>query len=174
MTRTETRRGQAMVETVVVMFFLCLAFFYAGDYANVLLTKTVIAHAAARGARARAVGFNDFMVTKTVRIASMGVAGECLTKEANGTSPLSTAALVSRSGSYLETEYEADTKGVLDFELWDPSRLGWTCAEPGGEYGELTMRVWQKAPVHLSDRDGPLRTVEGEVSIENHYSRYLR
>ena len=33
-TRSGRRRGQAMVETVVVMFFLCLIFFLVYEYAN--------------------------------------------------------------------------------------------------------------------------------------------
>ncbi|MBO7686965.1 MAG: pilus assembly protein, partial [Kiritimatiellae bacterium] len=76
-TRSGRRRGQAMVETVVVMFALCLVFFSVYEYANVLTAHTVVNYAAARAARARTVGFNDFMVTKTVRVATASVAGKC-------------------------------------------------------------------------------------------------
>ena len=75
--RSGTRNGQAMVETVVVMFFLCLVFFLGYEYANLFTAHTVVNYAAARAARARAVGFNDFMVTKTIRVATAGVAGAC-------------------------------------------------------------------------------------------------
>ena len=34
-TRSGRREGQAMVETVIVMFFLCLAFFCVYEYAKI-------------------------------------------------------------------------------------------------------------------------------------------
>ena len=46
--RSGTRNGQAMVETVVVMFFLCLVFFLVYEYANLLTAHTVVNYAAAR------------------------------------------------------------------------------------------------------------------------------
>ena len=108
--RSGWRKGQAMVETVVVMFFLCLVFFLVYEYANLLTAHTVVNYAAARAARARTVGFNDFMVTKTVRVATASVAGKCLSQDDFG-DELSTGTIVSRMGSYLEAENEADTKG---------------------------------------------------------------
>ena len=72
-TRSGRRKGQAMVETVVVMFVLCLVFFLVYEYANLLTAHTVVNYAAARAARARTVGFNDFMVTKTIRVATASV-----------------------------------------------------------------------------------------------------
>ena len=161
-----------MVETVVVMFFLCLVFFLVYEYANLLTAHTVVNYAAARAARARTVGFNDFMITKTVRVATASVAGECLSQDDLG-DDLSTGAIVSRMGSYLETENEADTKGILDFELWEPAKLGWTADEPGGDNAELTMRVWQRRPLYDSD-DEELREVRGEAGIESHYPLYLQ
>ena len=167
--RQGRRNGQAMIETVVVMFFLCVVFFLVYEYANLLNARTVVDYAAARAARARAVGFNDFMVTKTVRVATAGVAGECLSHDDKG-DDLSTGALVSRMGSYLEAEWEGDTKGILDFELWESDKLGWSADEPGGENAELTMRVWQRRPLYDGDED--LREVRGEAGIESHYPLY--
>ena len=107
-----------MVEAIIVLFFVCLVFFAVYEYASLLTAHTVLDYAAARAARARAVGFNDFMVTKTVRVATMSTAGRCLVQDDRG-GPLSTGALVSRMGSYLERESEADVRGILDFALWD-------------------------------------------------------
>ncbi len=170
-TRSGRRKGQAMVETVVVMFFLCLVFFLVYEYANLLTAHTVVNYAAARAARARTVGFNDFMVTKTVRVATASVAGACRSQDGKG-ADLSTGALVSRMGSYLETEHEADTKGILDFELWDSDKLGWSADEPGGENAELTIHVWQRRPFYDDDKD--LHEVRGEAGIESHYPLYLQ
>jgi len=171
------RRGQAMVETIIVMFFLCLIFFATYEYANILTAHTVLDYAAARAARARTVGFNDFMVTKTVRIATMSVAGKCLTQGEDG-GELSTGTLVSRMGSYLESEYEADVRGILDFEFWDPCMLGWSCSEPGGDASDIKMRVWQERTLYgASDGDTvdeTLHRIEGEAEIEGHYPFYLQ
>ena len=170
--RSGRRKGQAMVETVVVMFFLCLVFFLVYEYANLLTAHTVVNYAAARAARARTVGFNDFMITKTVRVATASVAGECLSQDDFG-NDLSTGTIVSRMGSYLEAENDAYTKGILDFELWDPVKLGWTADEPKGENAELTIHVWQRRPLYDSD-DEELREVRGEAGIESHYPLYLQ
>ena len=170
--RSGLRKGQAMVETVVVMFFLSLVFFLVYEYANLLTAHTVVNYAAARAARARTVGFNDFMVTKTVRVATASVAGKCLSQDDFG-DELSTGTIVSRMGSYLEAENESDTKGILDFELREPGKLGWTADEPKGENAELIMRVWQRRPLYDAD-DEELREVRGEAGIENHYPLYLQ
>ncbi len=171
-TRSGRRKGQAMVETVVVMLFLCLVFFLVYEYANLLTAHTVMNYAAARAARARTVGFNDFMITKTVRVATASVAGSCRSHDDKG-NDLATGTLVSRMGSYLEAEQEADTKGILDFDLWDSDKLGWSADEPGGENAELTIHVWQRRPLYGSD-DEELREVRGEAGIESHYPLYLQ
>ncbi len=165
-----------MIETIVVLFFVCLVFFAVYEYANLLTARTVLDYAAARAARARTVGFNDFMVTKTVRVATMSTAGRCLTQDDDG-GDLSTGALVSRMGSYLESEYEADVRGILDFALWDGAHLGWSCSEPGGAVSELTMRVWQRRPLYggaAPDEDAALHSLEGRAEIEGHYPFYLQ
>ncbi len=173
-TRSGRRKGQAMVETVVVMFVLCLVFFLVYEYANLLVAHTVVNYAAARAARARTVGFNDFMITKTVRVATASVAGKCRSQDGKG-SALSTGALVSRMGSYLESEWEADTKGILDFDLWDSDKLGWSADEPGGENAELTIHVWQRRPLYDTGDDAEdLHEVRGEAGIESHYPLYLQ
>lgn len=176
-TRSGWRKGQAMVETVVVMFFLCLVFFWVYEYANLLTAHTVLNYAAARAARARTVGFNDFMVTKTVRVATASVAGKCRSQDDSG-DDLSTSTIISRMGSYLESEWESDTRGILDFELWDSDKLGWTADEPAGERAELTLRVWQRRPFYASDDDdvscADLHEVAGEAGIESHYPLYLK
>ena len=173
-TRSGRRRGQAMVETVVVMFCLCLVFFCVYEYANLLTAHTVVNYAAARAARARTVGFNDFMVTKTIRVATASVAGKCRSHDDKGDN-LSTGTLVSRMGSYLETEHEADTKGILDFALWDSDKLGWSADEPGGENAELTIHVWQRRNLYDSGDDArDFHEVRGEAGIESHYPLYLQ
>ena len=164
-----------MLETAIAMFFLCFVFFLVLDYGELLRTRTILDYAAARGARARAVGFNDFMVTKTLRIASMPVAGECITTKEAGMSPTA-GFLISRSGSYLETAYESDTKGILDFELWDPCKFGWSATEShNGQQGDVTLQVHQRHPLLSGLPGGPDETtIRGEAKCESHYRHYLK
>ena len=170
-----------MVESIIVLFFLCIVFFLVFDYARLLICHTTLDYAAARAARARAVGFNDFMILKTARLGAMSVSGECYTRMNDDRAP-STATLVSRMGSYLQTASPSETEGILDFELWRNGNLGWSCAEPHGDVGELTMHVWQKQPVFnsINPQGAPARddaamiTLHGEAKIESHYPFYLK
>lgn len=178
------RGGQAMIESVVAMLCLCVVFFAVYECASLLTAKTVLDYAAARAARARAVGLNDFMITKTVRVATLATAGACRApRDADGAPP-GTATLASRMGSYLACEREGDARGILDFALWDPSRLGWTCSEPGGPSAALSLRVWQRRPLYGTGEAGDdapdafdggrAYTLEGAAEIEGHAAFYLQ
>ena len=164
-----------MLESIIALFFLVFVFFLVLDYAELLKTRTVLDYAAARGARARAVGFNDFMVTKTVRIATMPVAGECYTAKELGRYP-DAGFLISRSGSYLESEYENETKGILDFELWNPCKLSWSAVEScNGQQGDVYLTVRQRHPLLSGIRSCCNEvTVEGKAQTESHYCFYLK
>ena len=169
-----------MIETVIVLFFLCMVFFWVYEYTTILTNHTVLDYAAARAARARTVGFNDFMITKTVRISTMATAGRCLTQDDEGNA-LSTGTLVSRMGSYLQAENDAETSGILDFPYWRGHHLGWDCSEPGGDVNELIMRVWQSRPLYGNGEDAEDAAIDGrdykltgEARIEGHYPFYLQ
>ena len=164
-----------MLETVLALFFLCLVFFLVVDYAETLKTRTILDYAAARGARARAVGFNDFMVTKTVRIATMAAAGKCRTAEDEGHAPTA-AFLNSRAGSYLQSEDESYAHGILDFELWENDKLDWHVLETGGpQQGDVTLKTHQRHPLFSYAPNGATEAdVSGEAKIESHYRYYLK
>ena len=69
------RDGQAMLETVLAVFFITLVFLAVFQVAHMVTTKILLDHAAARAARARAVGFNEWMCLKSARVAMIPVAG---------------------------------------------------------------------------------------------------
>ena len=48
------RSGQAMVEAIIVLFFVCLVFFAVYEYASLLTAHTVLDYAAASAARSMA------------------------------------------------------------------------------------------------------------------------
>ena len=60
-----------MLETLLVMFVACLLFFGLFQTALVFQADEVLHHSAARAARARSVGFNEWMVTKAQRVAAL-------------------------------------------------------------------------------------------------------
>lgn len=70
--------GQALIETCLVMGILCLVFMGFFQVSQWIANRQILHHAAARGARAKMVGFNRFMVDKSIRVATIPVAGRML------------------------------------------------------------------------------------------------
>ena len=71
-------RGQALVESCLAMAMISLLFFGLFQVARIFAAREMLQHAAARAARARAVGFNDWMVRKSMRVAAIPNAGAML------------------------------------------------------------------------------------------------
>ena len=179
--RRAHKAGQAMVETILVLFFLFMAFYTVFQFADNLRARLLVDYAASRVARARTVGMNDYMLEKTADIATMAAAGECHTQTDTGARP-STRELISRSGDYLACEYGAQAQQVLDFELWRNGKTQVSCPLAGSK---LTARVIQLRPQffdlgsYLSgtppvEKDGaPHARIAGEYSIEAHYPDWI-
>ncbi len=70
--------GQSLIEACLAMGILCLVFFGLFQLSQLAAAREVLNHAAARGARAKTVGFNHFMVSKAVRVAAIPNAGHML------------------------------------------------------------------------------------------------
>ncbi|MCX7005902.1 MAG: hypothetical protein NTY53_01380 [Kiritimatiellaeota bacterium] len=70
-----SRSGQSLIEACIVVAILCLVVFCGVQMSQIYMTSEVLNHAAVCGARARAVGFKDFMVQKTIRAAAIPCAG---------------------------------------------------------------------------------------------------
>lgn len=75
------RSGQAAVETLIAMLVACLLLFGLLQVAHGFAEREIMRHAAACAARARAVGFNDWMCTKVMRIAAIPASGKMLAPE---------------------------------------------------------------------------------------------
>ena len=65
-----------MVESVIALFFVLVIFLFMVDMLQAMKAKILVEYAAAKCARARAVGYNDFMLTKIARLSTMPVAGK--------------------------------------------------------------------------------------------------
>ena len=73
-----SRSGQAALETFIVVLVVCVLLFGLLQAAVVFSGREVLHHAAARAARARAVGFNEWMAFKAMRVASIPNSGKML------------------------------------------------------------------------------------------------
>lgn len=150
------RRGQAMIETVLAVLFITFVFLFVYKVERMLTARTLLDHAAARSARAKSVGFNDFMCLKSARVAMIPVAGKRLWPEEGGFTE------ASRVPIYLSTENEALARGVLEYEWWNTSTVD---VGSGGGFGST---VDARIRMETDEFD-----MEGEASIESHYPFYM-
>lgn len=150
-----SRAGQAAVETVIAVLIVTSIFLVLFRLSHLLTGKILAEHAAMRVARARAVGFNDFMCRKAARICVIPVAGRRLwpDEEQGG---FSLAEERARMRTYLETPDEARARGLLEYEGW--KRLS---VDPGdGGQSVVTLKTdWFK--------------VEGRAGIEGGSAYYM-
>lgn len=72
------RSGQATIESFIVMLIVCILLFGLLQAAVVFTGSDILHHAAARAARARSVGFNEWMAFKAMRVASIPTSGRML------------------------------------------------------------------------------------------------
>ena len=191
--RTPLRRsGQAMIESTFVIILACLCFFGIFQYANLFASKAILSHAATRAARARAVGFNYWMVEKSARVAAIPASGKRLTPAFAGIDPAITAALgrnrvgeiwdlalrsntrspgaqleLGRIPDYMDSVNNPTSENILNYELWDA--LSVDIDEPvnldGTTPGTLRVTVRQRHPLLIALApllEGELRDAQGE------------
>ncbi len=69
------RTGQSLIESVLVMFIVCMVFAGLYQLSQVFVAKQVLNWSAQCAVRARTVGFNQWMVEKCARVACIPNAG---------------------------------------------------------------------------------------------------
>ncbi len=142
------KSGQSLIEACLALAILCLIFMGGFQVSQLIGTRQVLYHAAARGARAKAVGFNRFMVAKSIHVASIPNAGRMIvpdtpnedtvlrewldTETAGGVwdrvmeDAESTAAVHeierARIPEYMASAYWSWARATLDYEHWDTIR----------------------------------------------------
>lgn len=128
MSRTRTRRsGQSLIESMIVVVIVCLIFFGLFQVSQIYAAKAVLTLAANSAARARMVGFNDFMVYKVARAASIPNAGRIETPA------------VTRSG------------GMANFVQTETPGTVWNMALRAGQPGSPQYQMeWSRIPLYLS------------------------
>ena len=137
-----------MVESLLAILVICLLFFSLFQLAHAAASREILRHAAARAARARAVGFNGWMVRKSMRVAAIPNAGKMtVPADEHFNSQAFAAAAASgrpgevwdlalasnphsergdfelaRLGDYLDTPNQPTADQLLDYEDWDSIR----------------------------------------------------
>ena len=169
-----------MVETTIAMIFVLIVFLALFNLADLTRTKLLVENAAVKCARARAVGYNDFMLRKIARLATMPAAGRCLTPSDNGVGTLSRSERYYRIGDYLMSDYEAQADAILDFEYW---QNGNTFVSASQGSSPATATVTQRRPrlfdfgvlTGAANPDAESRaTISASSTQEAHYPDYLQ
>ena len=157
------RAGQAAVETMLAVLVVTFVFLALFRLSHVLTGKILVEHAAMRVARARAVGFNDFMCAKAARVAVIPVAGKRLwpdPEEEEVEKVLDGAqndkAFTYRVRTYLESPDDARARGLLEYENW--KNLGIDSGD-GGQSVVTLQTDWIK--------------LGGKAGVEGSYTYYM-
>ena len=196
--RGRSRAGQSLIEACLVVAILCLLLFGMLQVSHLYMISEVLDYAATAGARAHSVGFNSFLVQKTIQVAAIPAAGRLLNPAlpaANGASAWATHrtgwlwnfALNSNPGSlqfdqlekpripeYLAAEWD-QLFGFLHYEAWDNLSVKSTISETADA---VEVRVQQNVPVrfpfHQAFYSADDILYEGRATLENHYPLYLQ
>jgi len=183
---------------------ICLiAFIFAGLFqvSQLFAAREILSHAAARGARAKTVGFNWWMVEKSIRVASIPNAGlmtvpdfrnidtalenmvatlrpGALWERVMGIVPSSSQLNIERARipEYMDTFNDARDDYVLGYTDWNSVR-GDHAGGADGMDPFIRVRVTQnyplRMPAHRAFYAADTIRLRGESQIENYYPLYL-
>lgn len=189
------KAGQAMVESCLVIALLALVLFGILQVARLSMAREALDYAAVAAARARTVGFNDFMIHKVVRVANIPNAGRMvtptLTRHEGGwwgnltPGDAWNVALQATPGSpqyelersriplYLAAEHGGQLQAILDYEDWEDLRH--SVGTPADQMIEVNTRqeLPLTLPFHRAFYAADDITLEGEATLEDHASLYL-
>lgn len=172
-----------MVESCIVIVFLCLLFLGLFQLVHAFVAREVLYHAAARAGRAKSVGFNQWMVEKTMRVAAIPNAGRLIEPAISTADPTLANALatlepgqvwdyalqssprsaaidveLARIPEYLASQTWSESRAILDYENWDtiqhdPIGLSAGIIVNPAAAGTVTLRVRQRHELLLAISD---------------------
>lgn len=173
------RAGQSLIESCLVLALICLITFGVFQISQLFAAQEVLHYAAARGARAKVVGFDHFMVFKTIRVGSIPNAGRLTNPTYTGGPAAEHAIETVRIPLYLGAEDWGDLDPILDYQAWDDSAANAIdiVSEAPLADGTLHMAVEQtmelRFPFHRAFYAADTVTLTGESCLDNHYTLYL-
>jgi hypothetical protein len=195
------RCGQSLIEACMVIALICLIFLGVFQVSQLAAAREILNHAAARGARARTVGFNSWMVEKSIRVAAIPNAGRVLEPDyvnrnlalqgqvrtmrpgamwsaILASTPASELSIIERSRIplYMGSENQWQAQGLLDYDDWS-SVNAWQTSQGGGQNSIVSSQVWQDyrlwVPMHRAFYDDDVARLRGQSYIEEHFRLYL-
>jgi hypothetical protein len=170
-----SRSGQSLIESCLVLVIVCIVFFWVFQISQLFAAQEILHYAAARGARAKVVGFNQFMVRKTVRVGAIPNAGQLMNPATPGGPAAQHAVEAARIPLYLGGENEGQLPSILDYEDWDT--IGSPRSSDKGD-GTLELSIRQNVtllryPLHHLYYAGDSIEMEGASTLDNHAILYL-
>ncbi len=156
-----------MLETALAVLFITVTFLVVFQIAHLVTAKILLDHAAARAARAKAVGFNDWMCLKSARVAMIPVAGRRVWPEEGEYDETSLVPI------YMTADHEAMARGILEYERWNSMDVD--IDSRGGIGADVATRVSLEVPRFYSRGDETSDTfgIAGESRIESHFPLYM-
>jgi len=169
-----SRSGQGLIESCLVMALVCLVFFAVFQISQLFASQEILDYAAQRGARARTVGFNRYMVEKTIRVGAIPNVGPMVNPVYQGGPAREHALEAARIPLYLGEENQGRLRAILDYESWDTIQEGFH--ESLGD-GTLRETVNQNVPLsyafHRAFYSGDSLPMCGTNTLDEHYTLYL-
>ncbi len=174
--RKGCRRGQAILESLIVLVLLVAAALAFYDFAYASVSRLLLANGAARAARADTVGFNHFHRQKALNVGMIPVSGKRLVPD-HGRTTTNGAGELALIRTYLQSEDAPAAHGILDYERWQ------SLSHSVKHQDELctvtaTFEVPELLPYKLGALFGVVPTDEAQAlrstwQIEDHASLYL-
>ena len=168
------RSGQALIETALTVAMISLIFFGLVQLSLVFTAQEVVDYAANKGARAATVGFDDFMIYKTVRVGTIPNAGQMITPDIDGGPLIQNEQELLNIPWYLSAQRWDLLDGILDYEDWDTVEY---TGPVNRADGTVSVRVRQdyplRMPFHRAYYPSDHAELEGDVRLDNHYTLYL-
>ncbi len=179
-----------MIEACLALLILCLVFMGFFQVSQLIAARQVLYHAAARGARAKMVGFNRFMVDKAIRVAAIPNAGRMIRPDiANEDEALREWLATERAGvvwdrvlaadpgiadvheieraripDFMGSEHWAWSRAILDYEHWDTIHTSVPAWMGDGE--PLDVRVRQRIDLRRLFGVGVTRAFYADDTLE--------
>lgn len=190
LSRRRRSSGQSLIESCIVVAVVAFVLFGLLDVSRLFVHQEILDYAATAGARAQSVGFNDFMVRKVVRVASIPNAGRLENPDYDYESGLDRSqrpgevwddAVRSTPGSaqyeversriplYLAARWEGELAPILEYERWDDIDL---FRLVNGVVTRQDVPLIYPFARALYDEDEV--TLRGRQIIDTHYPEYLQ
>lgn len=167
--------GQALIESCMVIAIVCLVFFGLFQISQLFAAQEVLDYAAGRGARAITVGFNRFMVEKTVRVGVIPNAGRMINPAYQGGPAAEHALEAARIPLYLGADNSGQLHAILDYANWTNIQCGAAASMGDGtfRYGVAQEVFLTNNPFAKAFYSADSINLNGETYLDEHYTLYM-